>query len=105
MRYSYELFIKELGVRLKQMRNERGWTLRDMIVDHSFHMTHWQGFEKGKGISVQSLLRVCEVFDIKLDDLVEGLGFTTPSSKAHTGDEPVAKTPAKVARSSRKSRS
>ena len=79
MRYTYESFLKELGARLKQMRQERGWTLRTMVVEHKFHVTHWQSFEKGKAISVPSLLRVCEVFDVSLEDLVRGLGHSVPS--------------------------
>lgn len=74
MRYSYESFLTELGKKLRQMRIDRGWTLRHMIVTHGFHLAHWQGFEKGKGISVPSLLRVCEVFDIPVEDLIAGLG-------------------------------
>ena len=33
-----------------------------------------RGFEKGKGISVPSLLRVCEVFDTSVKELPAGLG-------------------------------
>jgi len=79
MRYTYKSFLKELGARLKQMRQERGWTLRMMVVEHKFHVTHWQSFENGKAISVPSLLRVCEVFDVSLEDLVRGLGRSVPS--------------------------
>ena len=78
MRYTYESFLKELGARLKKMRQERGWTLRMMVVEHKFHVTHWQSFENGKAISVPSLLRVCEVFDVSLEDLVRGLGRSVP---------------------------
>jgi transcriptional regulator with XRE-family HTH domain len=74
MQDTYESFLKELGARLKQMRKERGWTYRSMVVDHSFHISHWQGFENGKGISLRSLFRVCEVFKISLEELVRGLG-------------------------------
>lgn len=74
MEHTFELFLKELGARLKQMRKERGWTYRSMVVDHSFHITHWQGFENGKGISLRSLFKVCEVFQISLEELFRGLG-------------------------------
>ncbi len=75
MRYSYELWLEELGARIKQLRKARGWTLRDMIVQHGFHVTHWQAFERGKkGISVPSLMRVAELFDMTLCQLLEGLG-------------------------------
>jgi transcriptional regulator with XRE-family HTH domain len=74
MRYSYEAFLIELGQRLKQLRKDRGLSLRDMVADHNFHFTQWQSFEKGRGISVQTLLRLCEVFDLRLDELVRDIG-------------------------------
>ena len=74
MLYSYDKFLAELGPKLRQMRVERGWTYRQMIVDHGFHLAHWQSFEKGKGISVPSLFRICEVFNIPLEELIAGMG-------------------------------
>lgn len=88
MQYTYESFLKELGARLKQMRQERGWTLRMMVVEHKFHVTHWQGFENGKSISIPSLLRVCEVFDVSLEDLVRGLGRSALSATQSNQDVP-----------------
>ena len=97
MQYSYTKFLTELGFRLKHMRKERGWTLRDMIVLHGVHLTHWQSFEKGKAISVPSLLRVCEIFDMPLETLVAGLG------RGEDVPEPSAQAaPAKTMRLSRK---
>lgn len=90
MQYTYESFLKELGARLKQMRQERGWTLRTMVVEHKFHVTHWQSFENGKAISVPSLLRVCEVFDVALEDLVRGLGRSVTSEKTSNLEVPEA---------------
>ncbi len=75
MLYSYEKFLTELGRKLRQLRIDRGLTLRAMIITHGFHLAQWQGFEKGKGISVPSLLRMCEVFDLKLEDLIGGMGI------------------------------
>ena len=89
MRYSYESFLTELGARLRRLRLEHGWTLRDMIVTHGFHLAHWQGFEKGKGISVPSLLRLCEVFDISVEQLVAGLGVVAPNAGSFE-DSPVS---------------
>jgi transcriptional regulator with XRE-family HTH domain len=96
MQYSHEAFLKELGARLKGMRRERGWTLRHMVVEHGFHLTHWQKFEGGKGISLASLLRVCEVFGVPLPKLVADLGEVLPDSEIEAGAKPVpAKTSAK----------
>lgn len=89
--YIHEKFLAELGTRLKQARKDRGWTLRDMIVLHGFHLTHWQSFEKGKGISVPSLLRICAVFDLTLEELVGGIGRT------ESAPEPEASPPSAAA--------
>jgi len=73
--YSYELLLEQLGARIKQLRKDHGWTLRDMVVQHGFHLTHWQAFEKGsRGMSLPSLLRVAAVFDVTPSQLLEGLG-------------------------------
>lgn len=75
MHYSYELLLEELGARIKKLRKERGFTLRDMVVKHGFHLTHWQAFERGKrGLSLPSLLRIAEVLDVTLSELLDGLG-------------------------------
>lgn len=95
MAYSYSDFLEELGRRLRKLRIERGWTLRHMITVHGFHLAHWQGFEKGKGMSIPSLLRICDVFGVKLEDLIAGVGWvesvrTEPVSKTleEESDEP-----------------
>ncbi len=82
------MWLEELGARIKQLRKGRGWTLRDMVVQHGFHLTHWQGFERGKkGISVPSLMQVAELFDMTLCHLLEGLGEVrkSPSKPLKSG--------------------
>lgn len=75
MAYSYEAFLGQLGARIKQLRKERGWTLRDMVVQHGFHLSHWQAFEKGnRGMSLPSLLRIADVYKIPVSELLSGLG-------------------------------
>ena len=78
--YSYDEFLKQLGAKLRSMRLERGWSLRDMIVHHGYHLVQWQNLEKGKGLSVPSLLRLCQVFDVRLTELIEGLAENSSSS-------------------------
>ena len=53
----YEAFLKALGTRIKQLRNERGLTLKDMTVRHNYHDSQWRRYERGGSINVQSLLR------------------------------------------------
>jgi transcriptional regulator with XRE-family HTH domain len=74
--YSYELLLEQLGTRIKRLRKDHGWTLRDMVVQHGFHLSHWQAFEKGnRGMSLPSLLRVASVLDVSPSKLLEGLGM------------------------------
>ena len=85
MEYSYELLLEQLGARIKQLRKDRGWTLRDMVVQHDFHLTHWQAFEKGnRGMSLPSLLRVASVFDVSPSKLLEGLGTPAKPDAKHS---------------------
>jgi transcriptional regulator with XRE-family HTH domain len=75
LRYDYKAFSAELGKKIKQLRKESGLTLRALIVQHDFHLTQIQRIERGEGISVPTLLRIAEVFQIPLDKLVEGVGL------------------------------
>jgi transcriptional regulator with XRE-family HTH domain len=85
LRYDYRAFSVELGEKIKQLRKDSGLTLRNLIVQHDFHLTQIQKIERGEGISVPTLLRVAEVFQIPLEKLVEGVGLvqsTEPRSKS-----------------------
>jgi transcriptional regulator with XRE-family HTH domain len=75
LRYDYKEFSAALGKRVKQMRKERGLTLRALVVQHGFHLTQIQRIEKGDGLSVPTLLRIAEVFQIPLEKLIDGLGL------------------------------
>lgn len=67
-----EQFFAALGVRLKKLRKKRGYTQEDML-SFGFSTRHWQQVEAGRPITVTTLLRICEVFEIPMAKLVEGL--------------------------------
>jgi hypothetical protein len=75
LRYDYKEFSAALGKRVKQLRKERGLTLRALVVQHGFHLTQIQRIEKGDGLSVPTLLRIAEVFQIPVEKLTAGLGL------------------------------
>ncbi len=77
----------ELGARLKQMRKSRGWSVRHMVVHYGFHVTQWQSFEKGKWVTIPTLLRICEAFQVRLEALVEGLGIEDGSAVSDGGGD------------------
>ena len=74
LRYDYKQFSAELGKRVRQLRKERGLTLRALVVQHGFHLTQIERIEKGDGISVPTLLRLAETFQIPIEKLIAGLG-------------------------------
>ena len=70
----YEEFLKALAKQIKKMRNERGLTLRDMVVVHGYHDSQWRRMEREGAGGVQSLLRIAKAFSISLSVLLDGLG-------------------------------
>jgi len=65
-------FFKNLGLRVKKLRKERGHSQEDMI-SFGFSARHWQQVEAGRPITVTTLLRICEAYHISIAQLVTGL--------------------------------
>ena len=70
----YEEFLKALAKQIKKLRNERGLTLRDMVIVHGYHDSQWRRMERDGAGGVQSLLRIAKAFGISLSVLLDGLG-------------------------------
>ena len=43
------------------------------MISYGFSVRHWQMIEAGRPITVFTLLRVCETFEISPEELVTGL--------------------------------
>ena len=65
-------FFRALGTKVRQLRKEHGYRQEDMI-SFGFSARHWQQIEAGRPITVTTLLRICEVFEIPMEKLVRGL--------------------------------
>ena len=65
-------FFRALGVRVKELRKKRGYSQEDML-SFGFSTRHWQQVEAGRPITVTTLLRICEVFELPMSKLVHGL--------------------------------
>jgi transcriptional regulator with XRE-family HTH domain len=74
LRYDYKEFSAALGQRIRQLRKERGLTLRALVVQHNYHLTQIQRIEKGDGLSIPTLLRLAETFQIPVEKLIANLG-------------------------------
>ena len=76
----YAELLKLLGMRIKQMRKERGLSLRDMVVKHNYHDSQWRKYERGSPINVPSLLKIAKSFGTSLSVLLDGLGVYSAAS-------------------------
>ena len=65
-------FFKALGGKIKSLRKRKGFTQEDMI-SFGFSARHWQQIEAGRPITVTTLLRICEVFQVPMARIVSGL--------------------------------
>ena len=57
---------------MRELRKKRGFSQEDML-SFGFSTRHWQQVEAGRPITVTTLLRICEVFELSMSKLVQGL--------------------------------
>ena len=65
-------FFKELGARIRKLREEAGYSQEDML-SHGYSVRYWQKVEAGKPITLRTLLRICRLFSTPMCDVVRGL--------------------------------
>ena len=65
-------FFRALGRRVKDLRKRRKLSQEDMI-SFGFSTRHWQQIEAGRPITVKTLLRISEAFEVPLVRLLRGL--------------------------------
>lgn len=64
-------FLKRLGLKLRAIRTERGWTL-EAAEEHGWpSWRHLQKIEAGKNITVTTLLKLSKLYKMKLSDLLK----------------------------------
>ena len=76
----YARYFRAFGHRVRSYRLERKLTQEDMI-SYGFSVRHWQMIESGRPITVFTLLRICETFDIAPEKLIDGLAHHLWKSK------------------------
>lgn len=67
-----EKFFHALGTKVRDLRKKHGYSQEDML-SFGFSTRHWQQVEAGRPITVTTLLRICEVFELPMAKLVQGL--------------------------------
>ncbi len=67
------IFLKRLGLRLRQIRSERGWT-REQAEEKGFtSWRHLQKIEAGKNVTAITLYRLCVLYKMDLAELAKGI--------------------------------
>jgi DNA-binding XRE family transcriptional regulator len=69
---NYARLFRALGHRIRSYRTERQLSQEDMI-SYGFSVRHWQMIESGRPVTVFTLLRICEAFNLTLEQLCAGL--------------------------------
>ena len=77
----YGRFFRALGHRIRTYRTDRHLTQEDMIA-YGFSLRHWQMMEAGRPITLFTLLRVCETFEISPERLMNGLAVHLHPTKS-----------------------
>lgn len=67
-----EEFFRGLGQRIRALRVKHRYSQEDMI-GFGFSARHWQQIEAGRPITLTTLLRICDTFDIRPERLLKGL--------------------------------
>jgi len=65
-------FFRALGQRIRALRVRRGYTQEDMI-GFGFSARHWQQIEAGRPVTMTTILRICDTFEITPERLLRGL--------------------------------
>ena len=65
-------FFKALDRRVKELRERCGHRQEDMI-SFGFSARHRQQIEAGRPITMTTLLRICDVFRVRIEVVVRGL--------------------------------
>lgn len=63
-------FTKALGLRIRQMRLERGWTLEDTEEYGYPSWRHLQTIESGKNINIFTLVNIANLFGVHPSEIL-----------------------------------
>jgi len=70
----YDCFLKALGTRIKQLRKDKKFNMRDIMIATGYYDAQWRKYESGGSMNFQSLLKIALALDVSLGELFDGLG-------------------------------
>jgi DNA-binding XRE family transcriptional regulator len=90
----YERFRRVLGVRIRRYRMERKWTQHYIVKNFDFYDSHWRKIEQGKTMSMQTLFKIAQMFNVTMSELLNNLDNEKVSVRGQSrvlSKEPVVK--------------
>lgn len=67
---SFEAAAKELGKRIRQLRQDRGWSQERLANEAGMHRTYMWGIERGvRNPSLRHLVCIAEALDVPMSEL------------------------------------
>jgi transcriptional regulator with XRE-family HTH domain len=64
-----------LGKKIRELRRQRGWRQIDLAAHAELSKTHINELEAGKReVGLKALERLAEALDLKISDLMKGIG-------------------------------
>jgi transcriptional regulator with XRE-family HTH domain len=69
----FKRFLKALGTRIKTLRKDKNFNMRDIMIATGYYDTQWRKYEAGGSMNLQSLMKVAMALDVSLAELFDGL--------------------------------
>jgi transcriptional regulator with XRE-family HTH domain len=66
-------FSKSLGLRIRALRNKRGWTLEETESHGWTNWRHLQSIEAGKNITIATLVNLANLFNLTPSELLKDI--------------------------------
>jgi hypothetical protein len=67
-----DTFFRGLGQRVRRLRQRNGYS-QEAMMSFGFSARHWQQIEAGRPITMITFLRICEIFEMRADELIRYL--------------------------------
>jgi DNA-binding NtrC family response regulator len=75
-RLPHEELREKMGHRLKMLRVQRNWSLKDLAGLTNLSVSQISSIERGAHLpSIESLLGICKALDVKPSELLDSIGF------------------------------